>query len=475
MLALAIWDTIKHGLGYALAFFYGIIPNAGVAIILLTVAIRLALFPLTAKQAKSMIAMQRVQPEIKKLQAKYKNDRQKLNEEMMKFYKENEINPLGGCLPLVLQMPVFIAPYQTLRTISTSIPVDSKMYADICGASTKALACKPTMDFLGMNLTTSASQAVNKAGATFTDYAPYLVLVALVLVTGYFQQRQTMRNQTTPNPQMAIISKVFPIVFGFISWGIPSGVVLYFFTSNLWQIGQQEVVLRTVGSAAGPPRKKGAKALEEGAGSGPDRGHRRRAETIGRQRETEGHLVETLDPETGDRETGDGQTLEQWHGQDRREIRWKDRRNRKRKRADARYRRCPQQPKAKAIDGVGTDDGTHRRRSTRCCTRRTRCSSGRRGSPKSSISRKPDCSAGSVGARRASESGSSRSPEKSRKTADGASPRAVDVGARPGRSASAPAANRNHNSSRSRATKGHDPWTRATCRSRTRQPPPKSS
>ncbi len=264
MVALAFWDSIKGGLGSVLAFFYSVIPNAGVAIILLTIAIRLALFPLTAKQAKSMIAMQRVQPEIKKLQAKYKNDRQKLNEEMMKFYKENEINPLGGCLPLVLQMPVFIALYQTLREITTSIPTDSKMYKNICGVA-KASSCKPKMNFLGMNLTTSASQAVNKAGSALSDYAPYLVLIALVLVTGYFQQRQTMRNQTTPNPQMAIISKVFPIVFGFISWGIPSGVVLYFFTSNLWQIGQQEVVLRTIGTAAGPPPKKGSRSLDEGS------------------------------------------------------------------------------------------------------------------------------------------------------------------------------------------------------------------
>jgi len=120
-----------------------------------------------------------------------------------------------------------------------------------------------------MNLTTSASQAVNAPGATFWEYAPYLVLVALVLVTGYFQQRQTMRNQTTPNPQMAMISKVFPIVFGFISWGIPSGVVLYFFTSNLWQIGQQEVVLRTIGTAASPVApKKGARELETGSPPG---------------------------------------------------------------------------------------------------------------------------------------------------------------------------------------------------------------
>ena len=262
MFAIAIWDGIREALGSVLAFFYSVVPNSGVAIILLTVAVRLALFPLTAKQAKSMIAMQRVQPEIKKLQAKYKNDKQKLNEEMMKFYKENEINPLGGCLPLLLQMPIFIALYQTLRQIEKFIPHGSKMFSDICGASAKASSCKSkALPFIAdMNLRKSASDIVNGKHTSIGDAIPYLVLVAVVLITGYLQQRQTMRNQTTPNPQMAIISKVFPIVFGFISWGIPSGVVLYFFTSNLWQIGQQEVVLRTIGTAAGPPPKRGRQA-----------------------------------------------------------------------------------------------------------------------------------------------------------------------------------------------------------------------
>src|SRR3954462_8908318 len=133
MIVANIWDSVREGIGWVLAFFYSIIPNSGVAIILLTVAVRLVLFPLTAKQAKSMIAMQRVQPEIKKLQAKYKNDRQKLNEEMMKFYKEHQINPLGGCLPLLAQTPVFIALYQTLREIQHFIPSGSAMYDSICG------------------------------------------------------------------------------------------------------------------------------------------------------------------------------------------------------------------------------------------------------------------------------------------------------------------------------------------------------
>jgi YidC/Oxa1 family membrane protein insertase len=264
-----MWDAIREGLGTVLAFFYSVIPNSGVAIILLTVAVRLAMFPLTAKQAKSMIAMQRVQPEIKKLQAKYKNDRQKLNEEMMKFYKENEINPLGGCLPLLIQMPVFIALYQTLEHIQKFIPSDSKMFADICHSAKTAAACKtPDMKFAGMNLTKSAAQ-VSKSG--IGDALPYLVLVGLVVVTGFVQQRQTMRNQTTPNPQMAIIGKVFPIVFAFITWGLPAGVGLYFATSNLWQVGQQEYVFRTIGTAGAPPKKKSRAALEtdeDGTGGG---------------------------------------------------------------------------------------------------------------------------------------------------------------------------------------------------------------
>src|SRR4051794_33390134 len=272
MIVANIWDSVREGIGWVLAFFYSIIPNSGVAIILLTVAVRLVLFPLTAKQAKSMIAMQRVQPEIKKLQAKYKNDRQKLNEEMMKFYKENQINPLGGCLPLLLQMPVFIALFQTLRDIPKFIPHPparfSQMYVDICGKGVEPSKCKPNMHFAGMNLTTSASKA---ASSGFSVVWPYLVLVAIVVVTGFIQQRQTMRNQTQANPQMAIISKVFPVVFAFISWGLPSGVGLYFATSNLWQIGQQEVVYRTMGAGANPPPKKGEGEIE-GSGDGKGRG-----------------------------------------------------------------------------------------------------------------------------------------------------------------------------------------------------------
>jgi YidC/Oxa1 family membrane protein insertase len=251
-------------MGWILSFFYSIVPNAGFAIIMLTVVVRLILFPLTAKQAKSMIAMQRAQPEMKKLQAKYKNDKQKLNEEMMKFYKENQINPLGGCLPLLAQTPVFIALYQTLRNIQHFIPSDSQMFQDICSGKSPAKCTQPVLDFFGMNLAQSASSAPKGLG----NALPYYILVGLVVISAFFQQRQTMRNQTTVNPQMQIIGKIMPVVFGFISISIPAGVVLYFLTSNIWQIGQQEVVYRTIGTAAGPPKKKGEKNGDDKGGGG---------------------------------------------------------------------------------------------------------------------------------------------------------------------------------------------------------------
>lgn len=97
-----------------LQFFYELWPNYAGAISLLTLSIMILLLPLTLKGTRSMLAMQKLQPEMRKIQTKYKDDRQKLNEEMMLFYKENNINPVSGCLPLLLQMPVFIVLYRTL-------------------------------------------------------------------------------------------------------------------------------------------------------------------------------------------------------------------------------------------------------------------------------------------------------------------------------------------------------------------------
>lgn len=266
-----MWNSLLGGMGAVLAFLYSVIPSYGVAIIGLTIAVRLVLFPLTAKQARSMQKMQQVQPEIKRIQARYKDDRQKLNEEIMKFYKENKINPLAGCLPLVAQMPIFFALFAVLRDPHKHLPADSKLFAAFCGGASPS-TCRPRgLRFLGMDL----SQAASDAHSSFTDALPYFILIALVVATGYLQFKQTQSRQTgEPNPQMALMGKIFPIMFAFISYSLPSGVVVYFLVSNAWQIGQQAVIFGglvphaevapTEGNGAKAAGKAGDPALPKG-------------------------------------------------------------------------------------------------------------------------------------------------------------------------------------------------------------------
>jgi YidC/Oxa1 family membrane protein insertase len=243
-------DPLYQVIGWLLAFFYGLVPNLGVAIILLTITVMLLLFPLTAKQARSMLAMQEVQPELKKIQAKYKGDRQKLVEEQQKLFQEHKVNPLGGCLPLLAQFPVFISLFQVLRTTYKHIPLDSKLFEDLCGGNDTVAACREAegfpkhLEFLSMDLSVTP---LNAEGGFFT-VLPYFVLVALIVLTGLFQSRQTQR--TTPkggaNPQMQMIGKVLPIVFGVISLSFPAGLCVYFLISNVWRLGQQEVIFRKI-------------------------------------------------------------------------------------------------------------------------------------------------------------------------------------------------------------------------------------
>jgi YidC/Oxa1 family membrane protein insertase len=264
------FDPIYNFFGGILAFFYSIIPNLGIAIILLTVLVMLVLFPLTAKQAKSMMAMQRAQPEIKKLQAKYKNDRAKLNEEMMKFYQENKINPVAGCLPLLVQAPVFLALFRVMREPYKHIPKSSDLYAAFCTSHGQLhiKACDlpnahPPLPrpqyFLGMNL----SQHATGVTGGFVDALPYFILVGLVIVTGFLQARQSRRNAPNMNPQMAMITNILPIGFGLFSLQFPAGLVLYFLISNLWRLGQQELIMRKI-------TRPGQAALDKGAGGAID-------------------------------------------------------------------------------------------------------------------------------------------------------------------------------------------------------------
>jgi YidC/Oxa1 family membrane protein insertase len=263
----ALFNGLSDAIGWLLAVFYSVIPNLGVCIILLTCTVMLALFPLTAKQARSMIAMQRVQPEIKKIQAKYKDDRQKQNEEIMRFYQENKINPLSGCFPLLMQMPVFIALFQVLRHTPKHIPTTGRfadLFHDICGNAASAAACKNPagLHFLSMDLSVAPAKASEVADG-FIQTLPYFIMVALVIATGWYQAHQTMQRQKksatgAPSPmntQMQVIGRVMPVAFGLISLNFAAGLIVYFVTSNLWRIGQQQLVLNKLYEKEHPPLK----------------------------------------------------------------------------------------------------------------------------------------------------------------------------------------------------------------------------
>lgn len=243
-----IWNGLLSGLGSVLSFFYDIIPSYGVAIILLTIFVRILLLPLTIKQTKSMQGMQQIQPKVKELQRKYKGNRQKLNEELMKLYKEHQVNPLGGCLPLLLQLPIFFALYRVLTNGGgTQYLPDGALKDSIMGHLER---------FLGMNLACSASVAgagkvaVAQAGAQIDcgtgvgSRIPYFIMMALMVGTTFYQQRQMSKAATGPQAQqMKMMQTIMPVFLGFISYQIAAGVLVYWVTTNAWQVGQQSIML----------------------------------------------------------------------------------------------------------------------------------------------------------------------------------------------------------------------------------------
>jgi YidC/Oxa1 family membrane protein insertase len=245
----AIWDTIREFLGTVVSLFYGLVPNLGVAIILLTVAVGLLLFPLTLKQTRSMKAMQELQPEIKRLQKEFAGDKPGLQQATMALYKERKINPAAGCLPLLLQMPIWFALYQVLRSFASTsveqaqsfIPEGSRLWADIATGADQGVVWK---NFLWMDLGTTPRTGFDTGWVAFI---PYLITVLVVMGTAWYQQAQTTPKAkngqaATQQPGQAIL-KIFPVFFGFISFTLPAGLVVYFAASNIFRIGQQSLIL----------------------------------------------------------------------------------------------------------------------------------------------------------------------------------------------------------------------------------------
>jgi YidC/Oxa1 family membrane protein insertase len=273
----APWEWLLSLLGTLLSFFYDLIPEYGIAIILLTLTVSLLLFPLTVKQTRSMKSMQEIQPEVKKLQKEFKGDKEELNKHLMELYKEKGVNPAAGCLPLLVQMPIWFALYRVLWQ-GHGIPADSTLAVVLADANEALYVFKdgeptgtllPGVDiasstfehvtFLGMNLLVRPAQAVDFGN--IVGSLPYLVMIAVIVAAGFYQQVQTSRKRpddtSQQNSQMAGMQnamKIMPFVFGFITWNFVSGLGLYFATSNLFRVGQQAFILR-LGDSGGSSGK----------------------------------------------------------------------------------------------------------------------------------------------------------------------------------------------------------------------------
>ncbi len=212
------FDVIAKPMLWLLNFFHNYIGNYGIAIILLTISIKLIFWPITQKGMKSMKNMQKLQPKVAKLKEKYKDDSQRMNQEMMALYKSYKVNPLGGCLPMFLQIPFFFALYKVLLMSIELRHAPFMLWIDDLAA--------PDRLWLGFDI-------------------PYLhglpVLTILMGASMFLQQKMT---PTTADPTQARIMQMLPIIFTFMFLNFASGLVLYWFVNNLLSILQQQLINR---------------------------------------------------------------------------------------------------------------------------------------------------------------------------------------------------------------------------------------
>jgi YidC/Oxa1 family membrane protein insertase len=232
-----IWNGFMNLILYCLNWFYGWTRDYGIAIILLTIAMRIVLIPLTIKQTKSMLEMQRIQPKLKQLQEKYKKDKEKLQTETMKFYQENKVNPFGGCLPLLIQMPIFIALFRVLGK-------DGVLSKAISAMPPGAQAAAVKFWFVLPNIMKSAQQVFSGAGVIAA--LAYLVFVALFGLSVWLPQ-----YMMTTDVQQRRIGTYMAVFMLYIGWISPAGVVLYWVTSSAWQVAQQWLMTKRFAAEEG--------------------------------------------------------------------------------------------------------------------------------------------------------------------------------------------------------------------------------
>ncbi|OHC02132.1 MAG: hypothetical protein A3H23_03095 [Planctomycetes bacterium RIFCSPLOWO2_12_FULL_40_19] len=208
--------------------FYGFIPNYGVSILLLTFLVKLVLFPLTRKSQMSMVRMQQLQPLISQLKEKHKGDKQKMGQEQMKLFKQHGVNPMSGCFPIMLQMPVFFALFRTLQSSFEMRQAPFVSWIGDLSAPDKLLQLPFAIPFLG---------------------EWFNILPIIMGIASFVQMKLTPKTTTGDDPQAKMQQKMMqmmPLIFPFILYSFPSGLTLYWTTSTLISIGEQILIRRSV-------------------------------------------------------------------------------------------------------------------------------------------------------------------------------------------------------------------------------------
>jgi YidC/Oxa1 family membrane protein insertase len=223
MIHYGVFNIIGRFLLKGLHMFYGITNNYGLAIIFLAFAVSLVLLPLTRKSLHSMKEMQRIQPETELIRKQYSDDPQKMNKEIIELYKKHKINPVGGCLPMLLQMPIFFSLYQVLLR-SVELKGAGFLWIKDLAAPDAAFALPRSLPFIGSHI----------------NILPILMAIGMAI-----QQRLSQGGNTKQSDQQRLMAGIMPVMFGLIFYNMPSGLVLYWFTNTLFMLIVQEFVLKS--------------------------------------------------------------------------------------------------------------------------------------------------------------------------------------------------------------------------------------
>jgi YidC/Oxa1 family membrane protein insertase len=214
---------LEHAARHALDWLHSSVGLSWAwSIVVLTVIVRMLLVPLTVKQIHSMQNLQRYAPQMKEIQKKYKQDKQKQNEELMKFYRENQINPAASCLPMLVQLPVFIGLYYALKNFANHPPGGAEAVAN--------------HDFAWLHFIPSI------ADPTTAHWGGYVLLVVYV----GSQMASTLFMAATVDKMQRTLFMIMPLIFVFVIAHFPAGLVLYWVTTNLWTVGQGVITRRLV-------------------------------------------------------------------------------------------------------------------------------------------------------------------------------------------------------------------------------------